>query len=902
VSAPRWTRALLARLAEPGQRDEVLGDLDEAHGRRIARWGRIVAAVLTSVEALDMALALRWQRGRLLQRFRGNVPPDLRAARRRRMLPVSWLDFKLGLRMLVRYPGLTLVGGLSMAFGIAAGAGGYGIRTQMIDPVLPLDEGDRIVGIRMWNTERQGFELRVLYDFLEWRGELGSIEELSAFRNVGGNLITERGVEVVQVAEVTASAFRVARVPPLMGRPLVEADEAPGAPPVLVIGHDLWQSHFGGDPQVVGRPVGLGGTQATVVGVMPEGFAFPSAHELWTPLRLEPLVYERGEGPSLVVFGRLAPGAGPEDAGTELATIGQRMAAAYPDTHQYLQPRVVSYANALFPIDDYWQGLLLANVFLALLMLLVCANVALLLFARATSRESEIAVRGALGASRLRIIGQLVVEALLLAGVALAVGLPVARYAIGTFWTMYAADSGAPLPFWFGRALAPTTVLYAIVLTSLGALFAGVVPALKVTGRGGERRLRETSAGGGRTRFGGAWTVVIIAQVAATVVFPAAAFIFHRWVVQGQALSVGFPAGEYVSGRLELQASADELAGNDASADLRRAETYEELTRRLATEPAVGGVALTDRLPATRHPTWRVEIDGDREPPLRDPTRQVSVASIGPTYLDVLGASVLAGRPLAASDFGTDPRVVLVNESFVDRVLEGRNPVGLRIRSAVPSYMEPRPWSEIVGVVADLGMYGGGVDNGIAGLYRPLDLATAPTVHLIARVGGEPESFTQRLRTLASEVDPALAVHELMRQDQVGAGLWLESQYLSRLLVILSSIALLLSLAAIYSVVAFTVARRTREIGVRVALGAGSVGIVTAILRRPLVHVALGVAAGSLLVPPMTRGILGGTLTPGEAALTAAYALVMTAVCMLACVVPTRRALRVEPTDALRAE
>ena len=823
---------------------------------------------------------------------------EARASRGLRPLDEIWfsmLDLKIGVRMLVKYPGLTIVGGLALAFGICAGVGGFEVRTQMFAPSLPLEDGRRLVGIQNWDASKARPDRRSLHDLAIWRQELDAIVDIGAFREVGTNLISDEGMEPITVAEVTASVFRVARVAPLLGRVLAAADEVAGAPSVVIIGHELWRSRFDGDPDVIGRTVRLGTEESTVVGVMPEGFAFPIWHSLWAPLRLSELDWERGSGPEISVFGRLADGTTMERAQSELQALGARIADSSPSTPEHIRPRLLPYAASVFDLSGFWLGSLLANVFLVMLLALVCANVALLLFARATTRENEMAVRSALGAGRGRILVQLFIEALVLAVAAVAVGLVATRLALRSYWSMFEADSG-PLPFWFTDRLTPSTVLYAALLTVLGAVIAGVLPALKVTGRGGHARLREATAGGGGVRFGGLWTLVITSQIAATVAFPAAALFMHRWVVQGQNRDVGFPAQQYISARLEVAIDPVEAELEQVT---RLRHTYDELRRRLVEEPEVAATTLAGRLPGTLHPRLWLEVDGETiEEGSRAP-RWARAASIDVDFFAALGAPIVAGRAFSAADAASEQPVVIVNELFAERVLGGRQPIGRRIRRASDDSARAEPWYEIVGLVPDLGTVGDQTDPGV---YYALKSTPPSSVYLIAHVRTDPGSFAPRLRALAAEVDPDLQLHDVMPLDEVGAELWLESQYLSRLLAVLSSIALLLSLAAIYSVMAYTVSRRTREIGLRVALGAGALRVIAVIFRRPLLQVAAGVVAGTVLVAALSRGVLGGAMSLSDAALIVTYAVLMLAVCLLACIVPTHRALRVEPMEALSVD
>ncbi|HEV2736212.1 MAG TPA: ABC transporter permease [Longimicrobiaceae bacterium] len=828
---------------------------------------------------------------------------------------ISLIDFKLGLRMLVRYPGLTLVGGLAIAFAIWIGAGTFEFVTQVLHPTLPLDEGHRVVGIRNWDAAANRVERRALHDFAAWREELRTVEDLGAFRTVERNLITGEGrAEPVEMAEISASAFRLARVPPLLGRALVEEDERPGAAPVAVVGHDLWRTRFGGDPAVVGRTVRLGNSPATVVGVMPPGFAFPVSHGLWVPLRLSPLDHPRRQGPAIQVFGRLAPGATLAGARAELAALGQRTAADFPDTHRHIRPEVLPYARSILNLSGLdTLGIASTNLFLVMLLVLVCGNVALLMFARAATRENEIVVRNALGASRGSIVAQLFAEALVLAGFAAAVGLAAAGFGLRWGFGVVEAEvlDGGRLPFWFHATLSPATVLYAGVLTVLAALIAGVVPALKVT-RGLGTRLRQVTAGGGGFRFGGVWTAVIIAQVAVTVAFPMTAYFTRRDAVEIRSLDVGFPEEEYLAARLEMDLETPSGVPADTSRAAfagRFSAVVRELERRLEAEPGVSGVTFAERLPRMFHPHRRIEVDGGGAAPV-DPRfgyRRVSSASVAPDYFDVLGAPVLAGRGFTSGDLASGAPVVVVNQSYVDRVLGGRNPVGRRVRYLhFEEWDEERPaddqpWYEIVGVVRDMGM-ASEWDPKSAGIYHPAAPGGAGPVHLAVHVKGDPGSFVPRLRAVASGVDPTLRLHELIPLERISQA---ELQFLEFwfwLTVVVSSVALLLSLTGIFAVMSFTVSQRTREIGIRAALGADRRGIVAAIFRRPLVQVSLGILAGMCVTVPLVFSASGGVVSAGGVALVALYAVLMMAVCMLACIVPTRRALGVEPTEALRAD
>jgi predicted permease len=824
------------------------------------------------------------------------------------------LDVKLGCRMLAKHPGLTIVGGLAMAFAVWAGAITFEMVTQFVHPTLPLPGGHRIVQVRYWDAEAGSVEPRVLRDYAVWREALTSVTEIGAYRDHSRNLAAPGGdTRPVQVAEITASAFRIAPSAPLLGRALNPADERPGAPPVVVLGYDVWRTRFGGDAGIIGRSVRLGEAYATVVGVMPEGFGFPVSHDAWTPLQGDVLDQPPRDGPAVTVFGRLAPGVSFRQAQVQLSVLGARMTAQSPRTHQHLRPQVVPYTSTYAELSPSSRAYMLSfNLFVLMLLVLVCSNVALLLFARATARETELVVRSALGATRARIVAQLFAEALVLGAVAATVGLA-AAYVVLRRWGMdYLEENLGRLPFWYDVRLSPAAVLYACVLTLLGAAIAGVLPALKIT-RGLGGRLRQASAGGGGVRFGGVWTAVIIMQVAFTVAFPAVTWVVQRELARVRSFPAGFAAERYLSAWVEMDTpGGTDGAQPDEAARAKFAATLDALRQRLAAEPGVAGVTFVDRLPRTGHVERYVELDEravapDRSPSAAAPLREVSTARIDPSYFDVLEAPILAGRRFNAGDLAPDARAVIVDRGFVDQVLQGRSAVGVRVRFAAeqrggPLTEDERPWYEIVGVVDELGMGAATQRGRAAGFYLPAAPGSTGPLFVVLHARGDPMSLAPRLREITTAVDPALRLSELQRVDQVTSGvLWFLGVWL-RITLAMTGIALVLALAGIYSVLSFTVARRTREIGVRVALGASPRRVVADVFRRPLTQVSLGVAAGGAVIGVAALASSGGRFTLTQVALLLCYAAFMLGVCLLACVVPTRRALKVEPTEALRAE
>ena len=500
------------------------------------------------------------------------------------------------------------------------------------------------------------------------------------------------------------------------------------------------------------------------------------------------------------------------------------------------------------------------------------------------------------------------------------------------------------LPFWIDLSLSPRAFAVAILLTVAGAAIAGIMPALKIT-RGMGHRLKQSTAGSGGLQFGGVWTVVIVAQVAATVIFPAAVYWEHSQLRRVVDFDPGFATELYLAVQIERDDPVDSSTNVDAATpdkNARFAATLDGLRRRLAAQPGVRGVTFTERVPTTYRPQKRIEMAYDlelsnvasakldsgasasaggsaAEPPLRIAT----VAAVDPWYFEVLDAPVLAGRGFTTADAVTGSRVAIVDQGFVDQILQGRNAVGqqVRFRYPGPSYRRwapanpadsagPGDWYEVVGVVRELGAGAPMQPGRAAGFYLPGTPDLFDQVHMMVHVrGSDPMTLAPQVRDVATAVDPSLGLVGMQRVNEANNdSLWMMTLW-RRITVMLSGVALVLSLAGIYAVLSFTVARRTREIGVRVALGASRRRVVVATFRRPLLQVALGIVVGTAIIVTVAS-LIKYTEFPGSEsdltlqgiAMIIGYGIVMLGVCMLGCAVPTRRALNIEPTIALRAE
>jgi putative ABC transport system permease protein len=815
----------------------------------------------------------------------------------------SWLDLKLGLRMLVKYPALSLVGGLGMAVATAVSVGFFAFMQAHLYPVLPLPEGERIVAIENRDTKVNNEVRQAVHDFVVWRQELRTITDVGAFRIVTRNIVAGDGVpEPIPVADMSAAGFTLARVAPAMGRVLSEADEAPGAPKVVVIGHDVWKNRFAGDPRVVGRELRLNGTPHTIVGVMPDGFAFPQDHEYWLPFQADPSASPRRKGPAIYIFGRLAPGISMEAAQAELAVLGKRAAADYPTTNKTIVPMVMPYTHSLTDIQGMTTMMAVQmQAMMSLLLLVVALNVAVLVYARTATRQGEIAVRSALGASRARIVRQLFMEGLVLSLVSSAVGLGIAQVGVGIGNDLMATEGGTP--FWADYSVQPITVLFTIGAAVFTAIIVGVLPALQATGRRLTDSLRQVSAGSG-TKLGKTWTTLIVAQVAiAAAALPAA--VSMGWdEIRGATTRPTYVPSAF----LQTGLRGAELYGEGGVVRVDTAQFGErvgDVMRRVVSVPNVLGVTYRASLAGRG---GRVEVEGITLPDELQGSRAVESDGIALNTLDVFGVRTLSGRSFEPADTDTASTSVLVNRSFSRRVFGNENALGRRVRYAgtdaqgEDAAIPPSRWYSIVGVVEDMSVNRFDPDLVRPVLYYPVALGSTAAVQLEIHTRGKATDFIRTLRQHIVAVDPAMrlgqsyGLDEFERQDQLATRL-------AALVIglVLLSVALL-SGAGVYALTSFTVTRRRREIGIRTALGAQRGQVLRDIFGRVARQIAIGLGVG-IGAAGLIEVASGGELLSGRGGvLLPTFGVLMAVVAVLAAVGPARRGLSIQPAEALRAE
>jgi len=814
-------------------------------------------------------------------------------------------DARLGMRLLARQPLLTAVAMLALGLGIPASLSIFHMVDVMYSP-LPVPEGERVMGIREWDAAPHDPVPTSIHDYERWREELQSFEAVGAVRSYSMNVHAgDPSVPPVMGAEITASGLDLLRVRPLLGRLLGPEDQIPGAPDVVLLREDLWRARFGGDPEIVGRSIRIGGDSYTVVGVLPADFRFALDDQVWMPLRARAVDYPVGGGPRLKVFGRLAPGVDRETAGTEMLNLTARRRADDPDRLRTITGEVVTVPGLLMEQGEFFEGnpdWALMKLVVFSLLFLVCGNVGVLVLARTSSRAKEITIRTALGASRGRIVVQVFVETLVLGLAATGLGLLAAEFVARELAALIGPFG---LQYWMDLGLTPGIILSALGLAVCASAVAGVLPAIRATGGQVRANLQRVAAGGSSVRFGLGSSLLIVTEVVLAIGFLAVGGILVQSGFRNTSGDWGFDRDDYAVGTVRLPLAEAGLARSDsAPARSTVAQLREGVLEELREEPGVVGVGLGSSLPGGTGGGWPVIVEGEpEEEPVRTARQWVHVG-----FFEGLGRPILAGRDFDGSDVevesGRYPDRVIVSTSFVDQVLGGRQPIGRRFRYRTPTDTTgaDATWYQIVGVV---GPFGVNVVNPRrdAAVYHPLSAADVRPARYLVEVSGDSRAFAPRFRELVAGVDPEATV-----TDAVPLGTIIESELtffrlVAALTVALAGIAFLLSVSGLYALMSFTVSQRTREIGIRAALGASALDIMSTIAGRAAAQLAIGLALGAVWAWVLLADVLGvDTLAvPVDIPLTIAGTLVCAAlVGVVACLSPTLRGLRIEPTEALR--
>ncbi|HLL75964.1 MAG TPA: ABC transporter permease [Pyrinomonadaceae bacterium] len=812
-------------------------------------------------------------------------------------------DLRYGLRAFAKSPGFTAVAVVALAVGIGANATIFSfVNAMLLRPMVGVAEPERLVAVYTSDYSSGLYGASSFPDYMDFRAQSDAFEGLAAFQTAVANLAAP-GDETPERARglyVTGNFFEVLGVRPAAGRLFNDQDDAaPGANPFVVLSHAIWRGRFGADPSVVGRALSLDGRPYTVVGVAAESFKglqLGETAQFWLPVSMLPESVLSGRGNrGFELVGRLKPGVTAGQAQAQVSGVFARLAAAYPETNLGTlerpdQPRPVAVLpqTLLGPgqREDVQALSLLLLAAVGFVLLIACANVANLLLARAASRRREIAIRLALGASRLRLVRQLVTESLVLALAGGALGLVVSLWTSDLLPSFFTGEDTSLLDLSVdGRVLGFT--LGVSVVT--GLLF-GLAPALQSTRAGLTAGLKDEGgmmpAAGRRFGLRG---LLVVAQVALSLVLLAGAGLFIRSLRNAVTFDPGFDADRLLLATLEIR-------GGQLSKE-EGAQLYRELQERVAALPGVGGVTYTRVVPLGGGGQRRnIFIEGYQPRPNEDTELNTNV--VGPDYFRTMGIPLVEGRDFGPQDTEKSPGVVVVNEELARRYFPGQSPVGKRLRTNSEG-----PYLEIVGVARTV-KYRDLREQPLPFVYIPLAQEYQRGMTLVARTDGDPLSLAPAVSGAMAEIDRRLPLFNVRTMaSYVSAGLAAD-RMIAVMLGLFASAALALAAVGIYGVLAYSVAQRTREIGIRLALGAQRADILRLVVGQGMALVLVGAGLGLVLALVLGRlfaGLLFGVGASDPSTL-AAITLLLTAVALLACYLPARRATKVDPMEALRYE
>jgi putative ABC transport system permease protein len=796
---------------------------------------------------------------------------------------------RFALRALRRNPGFSAVAILTMALGIGATAAIFSVIHGVLLRPLSFADPDRVAMVWLDNHQIGVRTDITSYPYYrEWRDGSHRFADMAAYARAARNVTGDGEAERVRGAAVTANFFDVMGVVPLHGRGFVADEEYPGADASVVLSHQLWQRRYAGDAGVIGQTIQLNDRDHAVVGVMSAGFRFPDEADFWLPLAPSEALRDNAGAFWLYVVGRLAPGASVAAAQTEMAGVNARLAEAYPDQTAfgiYVQP----VREHLF--GDVRSPLLLLLGAVGFVLLIGCANVANLLLARAAAREREMALRTALGASRGAILRQLLVESSVLAVLGGAVGLALAYTGVKVFQAIAPTD----IPRLADVAVDGTVLAFALAVSVLTGLLFGLAPATQAA-RGGGQALRDGARGVAGARSGRRTRSVLIAgEVALALVLLVGAGLLARSLATLNAIDMGFAEPHRV-----LTADLTP-AGEEFRDPARVLAFYDEVLDRLAGLPGVEVAAASSSilLPALANSGW-FTIEG--RPVQRVEERiEVTIDAVTPGYFQAVGTPLVRGRGFSPSDAAEAPLVAIINESMAREFWPGEDPIGQRYKYG--SEASESPWRTVVGVAADARRTSP-VREARPSTFLPHAQVTYTGMTLALRAEGRPIDLAPAVRREVRAVSPNVPVTRIATLDSM-LGERLAGQRLTTLLAGgFSALALVLALIGIYGVVAYTVSQETRQIGVRLALGARAGSVVRLLLRQILVVVAAGATIGLAAALVLTRAMSGWLhgIASTDALTFAAVVLAIVVTAAVAAWIPARRAARVDPMVALREE
>ena len=816
-----------------------------------------------------------------------------------------WQDFRFGLRALLKSPGFTLVAVAALALGVGANTAIFSVVNAVLLRALPYGNSERLVTLYTWREGAPEPRGPLSFpDLLDYAAQAKSIEYLAAYQGVGTVMSTGAGDEPERVrgTEVMADLFPALGVRPALGRVFTREEDVEGGPPVIVMSDGLWRRRFGADPSIVGREVrmGLAGRPFTVLGVMPPGFKFPPATteaiDYYIPFVTQNMrngadAMKDRDSVFIDTVAKLRDGATVEQARAEVATIAARLEAQYPESNTKRHARVASLHEEL--VGEVRPALLILLAAVGLVLLIACANVANLLLARAAARTREMALRTALGASRWRVVRQLLTESLMLS---------LAGGAAGLLLAVWGVDAIVKLSPGSVPRLADTTIdarvfLFALGVSALTGLLFGLAPALQASKTDLAGSLKE----GGRSGTAGAArnrtrAVLVVSEVALSLVLLAGAGLLLK---SFRALVLTDP-GYSPERVLAVTVALDTRKFADGES---RAGYFREAVSRIEGLPGVESAGLTRLLPLGRSDIWEsFNIAGRPRfaPGSRNSARSYTVS---PGYFRSLAVPVRRGRAFAPSDAKNSTPVIIINEAFARRYFEGQEPVGQHL-TFEDENNKPLPEREIVGVVGNV-RFGSLNDEEVPEYYIPFEQTPSGVAEVVVRAKGEDAAaLAPAVRAALKGVDPNLLIWETRTMDELVGRSVAPQRFNVVLLGLFAALAVLLAAVGLYGVMSYTVTQRTHEIGIRMALGAQGRDVLRMVIRQgmllTLLGLAVGLAGALMLTRLMTKLLYGVSAT--DPVVFAAVSLLLAAVALFSCLVPALRATRVDPMVALRYE